>query len=116
MALIDKEAAIDLIVSQPPEPHYPSWYAEQIRQMPAVPPKVVAEIKIDGEALQKAVDNAVRQVKRELFTGRLNPGTLRVVRCKDCRFRDKPHMSSAWIPCVDMKVPNDFYCARGEWE
>lgn len=92
---------------------------EVLRSIPSAqpaPPRVVAEIKIDGEALQKAVDEAVRQVKRELFTGRLNPDTLRVVRCKDCRFRDKPHMSSAWLPCVDMKVPDDFYCARGEWE
>ena len=65
--LIDREAAIDEIMGQPTELHYPSWYAERIRQMPAAPPKVVAEIKIDGEALQKAVDEAVEHIKAELF-------------------------------------------------
>jgi hypothetical protein len=35
MELIDKQTAIDTILGQPPELHYPSWYAEQIRQLPS---------------------------------------------------------------------------------
>jgi hypothetical protein len=31
---ISREAAINAIISQPPEPHYPSWYAEQIKAFP----------------------------------------------------------------------------------
>ena len=35
---IDKQEAIDMILGQPPELHYPAWYAEQIRSMtPAQP-------------------------------------------------------------------------------
>jgi hypothetical protein len=34
--LISRKAAIDTIMSQPPEPHYPSWYAEQIKALPPV--------------------------------------------------------------------------------
>ncbi len=33
---ISRQAAIDAIMGQPPEPHYPSWYAEQIKQMPTI--------------------------------------------------------------------------------
>ena len=32
---ISRQAAIDAIMGQPPEPHYPSWYAEQIKALPS---------------------------------------------------------------------------------
>lgn len=35
MDLINRQAAIDMILGQPPEPHYPSWYAEQIKNLPS---------------------------------------------------------------------------------
>lgn len=38
MELIDKQTAINTILGQPPEPHYPSWYAEQIKQLSPVQP------------------------------------------------------------------------------
>lgn len=90
----------------------PGGARKLIEEAPEVPPKVVAEIKIDGDTLRKLVDEAIEEIKAM----QSDPDVVRVVRCKDCRFRDKPHMSSAWLPCVDMKVPDDFYCARGEWE
>lgn len=34
--LISRQAAIHAILGQPPEPHYPSWYAEQIKELPSV--------------------------------------------------------------------------------
>lgn len=34
--LIDKQVAIDAIMGQPPEAHYPSWYVEQINGLPPV--------------------------------------------------------------------------------
>ena len=37
--LIYKQDAIDTILSQPPEPHYPSWYAEQIKNLPPAQPE-----------------------------------------------------------------------------
>ena len=36
--LIDRQAALDTIMGQPPEPHYPSWYAAQIEKLPAAQP------------------------------------------------------------------------------
>lgn len=35
---ISRQAAIDTIMGQPPEPHYPSWYAAQIEKLPSVTP------------------------------------------------------------------------------
>jgi hypothetical protein len=37
--LINRQAAIDAIMGQPPEPHYPSWYAEQIKALPPTQPE-----------------------------------------------------------------------------
>lgn len=31
---ITKEAALNTIFSEPPEAHYPSWYAERIKALP----------------------------------------------------------------------------------
>lgn len=31
---ISRQATIEKILGQPPEPHYPSWYAEQIKELP----------------------------------------------------------------------------------
>lgn len=110
MALIEKEAVIDLIVSQPPEPHYPAWYAEQIRQMPAVPPKVVAEIKIDGETLQKAVDEAVEQIKAELFG---NSEQLNIIHCEDCIYYDPPHVENNGMRLEYADLPKEAFDVLG---
>jgi hypothetical protein len=37
--LISRQAAMDAIMGQPPEPHYPSWYAEQIKALPSAQPE-----------------------------------------------------------------------------
>ena len=37
---ISRQAAIDTILGQPPEPHYPSWYAEQIKELPSAQPEI----------------------------------------------------------------------------
>ena len=37
--LISRQAAIDAIMGQPPEAHYPSWYAAQIEKLPAAQPE-----------------------------------------------------------------------------
>lgn len=42
---ISKRKAIDIIMDQPPELHYPSWYAEQIRALPTVDAVPVASIE-----------------------------------------------------------------------
>ena len=37
--LISRRQVIDAIMGQPPEPHYPSWYAAQIEKLPAAQPE-----------------------------------------------------------------------------
>ena len=32
---IERKAAIDAIISEPPDAHYPSWYADNIMSIPA---------------------------------------------------------------------------------
>ena len=39
--LIDRQTVIDAIMSQPPEPHYPSWYVEQIKALPSAEPEII---------------------------------------------------------------------------
>lgn len=36
---ISRQMAINTIMGQPPEPHYPSWYAEQIKGLPSAQPE-----------------------------------------------------------------------------
>lgn len=65
MRLIDADALLaeyDRVHVGPP-----GGARKLIEDAPEVPPKVVAEIKIDGEELQKAVDEAVEHIKAELF-------------------------------------------------
>lgn len=33
---IEREAAIETIMSEPPDAHYPQWYADKINSIPAV--------------------------------------------------------------------------------
>lgn len=47
MDLISRQAAIDMMLSQPPEPHYPSWYAEQIKSLPSAQPDFDITVKIE---------------------------------------------------------------------
>ena len=39
--LISRQAAINKILGQPPELHYPSWYAEQIKELPSAEPQII---------------------------------------------------------------------------
>ena len=39
--LIDRQTVIDAIMSQPPEPHYPSWYVEQIKALPSAQLEII---------------------------------------------------------------------------
>lgn len=39
--VISRNAAIDTIMGQSPETHYPSWYAEQIKALPSTEPEII---------------------------------------------------------------------------
>jgi rubrerythrin len=48
---IDREAAFRAILGQPPDAHYPGWYADSIKEIPAadVAPVVHGEWISDGD-------------------------------------------------------------------
>ena len=37
-----------------------------------------------------------------------------IVRCKDCRWRKDQSGSIAWLPCMALVTPEDFYCWKAE--
>lgn len=37
-----------------------------------------------------------------------------IIYCKDCKWRENQNGSRAWLPCMALVVPNEFYCARAE--
>ena len=41
--LISRQMAVDTIMGQPPEPHYPAWYAAQIEDLPPAQNKCTHE-------------------------------------------------------------------------
>ena len=41
--LISRQMAVETIMGQPPEPHYPSWYAAQIEGLPPAQPTVQSD-------------------------------------------------------------------------
>ena len=86
---ISRQMAIDTIMGQPPEPHYPSWYAAQIEELPAVQPATnCSEIPngsddtISRRAAIDALDciNGVEEVLRSLPSAQPE-----IIRCKDCK-------------------------------
>ena len=84
--LISRQAAIDAVMGQPPEPHYPSWYAVQIEKLPAAQPQtsmLTVECKLDDEELAKAIEE-VKKANLELIAA-------------------EPH----WIPCSEQLPPEE---------
>lgn len=57
--LIDRQAAINKILGQPPEPHYPSWYAEQIKELPTAEPKKSRGKWIEDKGQQTLMRNFI---------------------------------------------------------
>ena len=39
--LIDRQAAIEAIMGEPTDAHYPSWYAERLEQLPSAHPEII---------------------------------------------------------------------------
>ena len=39
--LISRQAAIEAIMGEPTDAHYPSWYAAQIEKLPAAQPEII---------------------------------------------------------------------------
>ena len=39
--MISRQAAIDAIMGEPTDAHYPSWYAERLEQLPSAQPEII---------------------------------------------------------------------------
>ena len=37
-----------------------------------------------------------------------------IVRCKDCKWHDNPDESTKWLPCMEIRTLNNWFCADGE--
>lgn len=89
--VISRQAAIDTIMGQPPEPHYPSWYAAQIEKLPAAQP---------GRKKGKWI------IDHLCSTG---GGTYQVLRCNICEHSEPWQMGRNYCPnCgADMRGEQD---------
>ena len=126
MELIGKQIAIETILGQPPELHYPSWYAAQIEKLPPAPPEYLAEqagiLVTDSDTIsrQAAIDalysvdeynsRSVKAIKQ------LPPIQPEIVRCKDCKHRDPEDKKCDCGHDIQWQLPrqDDWYCADGE--
>ena len=144
MELIGKQIAIETILGQPPELHYPSWYAAQIEKLPPAPPEYLAEqagiLVTDADTISraKAIDICRAPHMRnadcsdfEMAIMMLPPAQPeRIIHCKDCKHWI-PYdwmFSEVWqsrnindypedeIGCnyCDMAMKADDFCSRAE--
>ena len=114
--LISRQAAIDAIMGQTPEPHYPSWYAAQIEKIPAVQPDHNADVskkvfiscahenndvifrKMAIEAIEKA--KMAQTPDGEIFVAKYN-AEMNIQLLPSAQ--PEPH----WIPCSERLPEND---------
>ena len=101
---ISRQAAIDAILGQPPEVHYPSWYAEQIKALPSAQPEITHEQAIDHLEKSGWMQSHDKQMyemglKEQLANDSgsydaLLPSTQpEIIRCKDCKWWKKQKYS-----------------------
>ena len=85
--LIRRQAALDTIMGQPPEPHYPSWYAAQIEKLPAVQPATnCSEIpngSDDTISRQSAIDALARMMPRSYTPDGSHPADEEIFRAQE---------------------------------
>lgn len=86
--LISRQAALDAIMGQPPEPHYPSWYAAQIEKLPAVQPEII-------------------RCKDCKFSHMTNDG-------RYCKYCDQFTDTDDYGELVEMYFDSNFYCGYAE--
>ena len=83
---ISRQAAIDVIMGQPPEPHYPSWYAEQIKALPSAQPgrKTGKWILSDDQDLEDTRNGNYRFICSNCLSSDIHVKTTEVPFCWHC--------------------------------
>lgn len=105
--LISRQQAYNLIMGQPPEVHYPSWYAEQIMQM-----RPAQKIE-DLNKLIKALEEENKKLRER------QKAQPEIIRCKDCENWDTTWKNDwaknyHYCPLIDGTRRGDWYCADAE--
>ena len=74
---IEKQAALDAILREPPDAHYPSWYAERIKALPAADVAPVVRCK-DCENAQNECGGMIicRVYKHVMWLQAAQPGSV----------------------------------------
>lgn len=76
---------------------------DEIKKLPSAEPEkvCVAEIKVEGEELQRCIDKAVERIKTEV--------NLEIIRCKDCK-----HFNDGDCEELPKLVSEDDFCSFAE--
>ena len=93
--MIDRQDAIDAIMSKPPDAHYPSWYADVLKGLPSACNKTKQQATVSSDLISRqetvktitsyngVVDKSV--AKRLLL--QMPSAEPEIIHCKDCRNR-----------------------------
>lgn len=112
--LISRQAALDAIMGQPPEPHYPSWYAAQIEKLPAVQPATnCSEIPngSDDTISRQAAIDALRSCQTYLFDAE-DPDKKIVLQSAEIAIEDLPSAQPNHIADISKKAEKEDCISR----
>lgn len=96
---IKKQIAVDAMLGQPPEAHYPSWFADQIMALPEESFEIVTENKRYSKDTisKKEAIKAVTQCRHKAMSGydwiRMQEAVVKL--------SDLPTTESCWIPVAE---------------
>ena len=117
--MISRQMAIDTIMGQPPEPHYPSWYAAQIEKLPAAQPEQVCiatvtltdeQVKEVAEKAKNAVISVIESEPHWIPCSERLPSETVIATVETKTFKYRYVCEAVWIPRWTRKVLFD------EWE
>ena len=134
--LISRQQAIDAIMGQPPEPHYPSWYAAQIEKLPSAQPELPKQFMSDDcisrSELYKKVCEAEKLARERVldmpsdspFPNKLNPAYSRYSVQLNERTQFKHMIADAqsvqpelrWIPFKTRPLTKEEKEEHPEWD
>ena len=69
----------------------------------------VQEIARNAFELLKEQQETIKRLQDKLFA---NPDAW--IHCKDCKWHDNPDESTKWLPCMEIRTLNNWFCAYGK--